>query len=132
MIQLEAYMKKANKVLKKANYSECVEYFDKKRDLILGSAPTDVLTALLGLGLSGYALSTADNREQRITRLTTGVFPVIAGLGASMVFTSMLISGSKSLLMGTGASAALSGIGSFINRQILGKDNIESEEVNNA
>ena len=132
IVQLEAYMKKADKVLKKANYSECVEYFDKKRDLILGSAPTDVLTALLGLGLSGYALSTADNREQRITRLTTGVFPVIAGLGASMVFTSMLISGSKSLLMGTGASAVLSGIGSFINRQILGKDNIESEEVNNA
>lgn len=132
LAQLETSMNKANKVLQKANYSECIEYFDKKRDLILGSAPTDILTALVGLGLSGYALSTADNKEQRITRLTTGIFPVVAGLGASMVFTSMLISGSKSLLMGAGTSAILSGIGSFANRQILGNNNTENQEVGNA
>ncbi len=131
--QIEKSMNKALKKLNKANYSECVEYFDKKRDLILGSAPTDVLTALVGLGLSGFAISTADSKEERESRLITGVFPVIAGLGASMTFTAMLISGVKSLLMGAATSVVLSGIGSFINRQILGNNqNITSKEAINA
>ena len=32
---------------------------------MLGSAPTDIVTALAGLGLSGVALSTAENNDEK-------------------------------------------------------------------
>lgn len=129
--KLVKMLAKAKKELRNANHNECVEYFDKKRDLILGSAATDVLTALLGLGLSGIAITTADTKEDRLSRLITGVFPIVAGLGASMAFTAMLFSGVKSMLMGAITSVVLSGIGSFANHKILGNNNIENQEVGN-
>ena len=122
---------KTAKKLHQANYSECVEYFDKKRDLILGSAPTDIVTALLSLGLSGLAISTADNKEDRISRLLTGVFPVVAGLGASMIFTAKLYSGIKGLLYGFGTSATLSAIGSTANHFLIKHPNNAQKEAIN-
>ena len=62
----ETNIKQAEKILRKANKVECVEYFDKKRDLMLGSAPTDVLTALAGLTASGIAIGVADTKQERI------------------------------------------------------------------
>ena len=86
--------------MKKANFTECVEYFDKKRDLVLGGAPTDIVTALGGIALSGVAISTADNKDERISRLITSGLPVIAGLGTSLALTGMLFSGIKGLAIG--------------------------------
>ena len=97
---LQKLMKKSSEKLKKANLSECVEYFDKKRDLVLGSAPTDILTAVGGLALSGVAVATADTKEDRISRALTGGFPIIAGIGANLAFTAMLFSGVQGLLYG--------------------------------
>lgn len=115
--------------LKKANKSECIDYFDKKRDLMLGSAPTDVVTAITGLGLSGVAISTADNNDQRISRLLTGVLPVVGGLGASLVFTARLISGPVGMISGAGVGVLLNILGSFTNKHILG--NKAETEVDN-
>ena len=129
---LDKSFNKLSQKLHKANYSECVEYFDKKRDLILGGAPTDIVTALLSLGLSGLAISTADNKEDRISRLLTGVFPVVAGLGASMIFTAKLYSGIKGLLYGFGTSAALSAVGSTANHFLVKNPNNTQGEVINA
>lgn len=116
-------IKNADKKARKANYSERVEYFDKKRDLILGSAPTDILTATAGLGLSGVAIATADTREERISNLLTKSFPVVAGLGASMAFTAMLFSGVQGLLYGFITSIILSKIGNLADHYILGNKN---------
>ena len=55
--------------MRKANHSECVEYFDKKRDLMLGSAPTDVLTAVASLIASGVAIGVADTKEDNLNVL---------------------------------------------------------------
>lgn len=123
------HLSKASKSLKNANKTECIDYFDKKRDLVLGSAPTDILTALVGLGASGVALSTADDKEQRISRLLTGVFPVIGGLAASFVFAAQLVSGSVGLVAGAGISVLLNKIGSFVNKNIFG-NKIEPEVIN--
>ena len=84
-------IKSTGKLLRKANHSECVEYFDKKRDLMLGSAPTEVLTAVASLIASGVAIGVADTKEDRISRTITGAFPVIAGLGVSTALTLSLI-----------------------------------------
>ena len=120
----EETVKKTDKLLRSANKSECIEYFDKKRDLILGSAPTDVLTAVLSLLASGVAIGVADSKEDRISRTITGVLPVIAGLGTSTALTALLFSGGKSLAIGTGSSVVFSGIGSAVNRAVFHKDKI--------
>ena len=112
----EDMVKKAGKTIRSANKSECIEYFDKKRDLMLGSAPTDVVTALASLGACAVAIGAADTKEDRISRAITGAFPVIAGLGVSTALTAMLFSGGKGMALGTCFSMLLSGIGNGINR----------------
>ena len=125
---LNKAFEKASKKLNKANNTECVKYFDKKRDLVLGGAPTDILTAVFGLGFSGIAIATADNKEQRMSRLLTGVFPVVAGIGTSIAFTAMLFSGVQGLLLGFATSIGLSKIGSLIDHHLLGNKNNDTEK----
>ncbi len=127
---LENVMKKANKKLHKANHSETVEYFDKKRDLVLGGAPTDIVTAVAGLGLSGVAIATADTKEDRISRALTGGFPIIAGIGASMAFTAMLFSGVQGMLYGALTSVGLSKLGSMADHYIMGNKKNNNTENN--
>lgn len=134
---LKSLLGKTENKLRKANKSECIDYFDKKRDLVLGSAPTDIVTAIGGLGLSGVFIATADTKEERISNALTGAFPIIAGLGASMAFTAMLFSGIKGMLYGTLTSIGLSKMGNLIDKKIFGhdidKDNIitENKEIKN-
>ncbi len=118
---LENLLKKTSKKLKKASHSENVDYFDKKRDLVLGSAPTDIVTAAGGLALSGVAIASADTKEERISRALTGGLPIIAGIGASMAFTAMLFSGIKGMLYGAATSVGLSKLGSIADKCINGK-----------
>ncbi len=117
---LDNVLKTTNKKLRNANHSETVEYFDKKRDLVLGGAPTDIVTAVGGLALSGVAIATADTKEDRISRALTGGFPIIAGIGASMAFTAMLFSGVQGLLLGFLTSIGLSKVGSMADHYLLG------------
>lgn len=121
-------LKDASTSLKKANKSECVDYFGKKRDLVLGSAPTDVVTAITGLGLSGVALTTADNNDERVSKLLTGVFPIIGGLGANLVFAAKLISGPIAMVAGSSFGMLLHFIGNFVNKDILG-NKVETEVI---
>lgn len=118
---LEDSLGKTAKKLRRANKSECVEYFDKKRDLMLGSAPTDVLTAVAGIGLSGIAIGTAEDKQERISRAVTVAFPAIAGLGASLAMTAMLFSGIQGMIYGSLASIGLSKIGSFTDKHFISK-----------
>ena len=127
---LEGMLEKTAKKLDSANRSECIEYFDKKRDLTLGSAPTDVLTALIGLGTSGIAIGSADSREDRVSRTVTVAFPAIAGLGVSMGMTAMLYSGIKGMLIGAASSGLLSLTGSTIDKNFIKKHS--NKEVKNA
>lgn len=127
---LEKSLAKTNKNLRKANHSETVEYFDKKRDLVLGGAPTDIMTAIFGIGMSGLAIGTADTKEERVSRALTVGFPAIAGIGASMAFTAMLFSGIQGMIYGSLASIGLSKLGSIADKMVTPK--IAPKEVKNA
>ena len=128
---LETTLKKSGKTLRKANYSETVEYFDKKRDLMLGGAPTDILTALFGIGMSGVAIGSADTKEDRISRAITVAFPAIAGLGVSTALTAMLVSGAKSLGIGFASSIGLSMIGNTADKYLNPKSDLIANQSNN-
>ena len=127
---LEELLSNASKRLKSANKTECTEYFNKKRDLMLGSAPTDILTALFGLGASGIAIGKADTKEDRISRGLTVAFPAVAGLGVSMGMAAMLYSGIKGMLIGSVSSGLLSLTGSEIDKKFIHKSNENKEEKN--
>lgn len=121
----EESVKKTEKLLRKANTTECIEYFDKKRDLMLGSAPTDVVTALASLIASGIAIGVADNKEDRISRTISGALPVFAGLGVSTALTALLFSGGKGMALGTGSGMVLSALGSAASHKLFPKSNTD-------
>ena len=127
---LDSSIKKLSKKIKGANDSECLSYFDKKRDLTVGSAPTDVMTAILSLGASGIALGTANSKEERVSRAVTGIIPIIGGVGTSIALTAKLISGGLSLALGSLSSIAMSITGSIINRFLPKSQN--AQEIKSA
>ena len=109
----------------KRKQMECVyagpEYFDKKRDLTLGSAPTDILTVLFGLGASGIAIGKADSRDERVSKTVTMTLPVIAGLGVNMLLTSMLFSGPVGLALGSLAGLGFNKLGNLADKRLIPK-----------
>ena len=122
---------KTERKLRVANKSECMEYFDKKRDLVLGSAPTDIVTAIFGVSAGAIAIMAADDREKRISRLLTGVFPALAGIGTNIALTSMLFSGPKGMVIAAITGSTLSLVGNKVNNyrlKLLGKS--EEQQTN--
>ena len=123
--KINGIFKQAGNKLRKANKSECLEYFDKKRDLIVGGAPTDIVTQIVGLGMCGWAVGSADNKQERIQRALNTGLPVATGLASSLIFSALLYSGGVGLLAG----AAVSGVTSlgcyFINKYVFGNKDKE-------
>lgn len=114
-IRLKRHVKETVKALDNSINKESVEYFDKRRDLKLGSAPTDILTILVGFGSLGIGLaSTSDRDTQASVALKYGI-PAIGGMLTSMVVTSMLVSGLKSHLVGFVSSLILNRAGVVVD-----------------
>ena len=127
---LKREMTNAKKTINKANTSECVEYFDKKRDLILGGAPTDILTQIFGIGLCGVVVTKAD-KEDRWSKLFTNGVPIITGLLSSLVFSAKLYAGSKALLAGAVVTGITDVVCGVINKHVFGnQDDDEKNEEN--
>ena len=115
-------------ILKKANNSECVEYFGKKRDLTLGSAPTDIVSALVLGGAAGAAIINADDKEERISKTVTKAVPTFLGVISNICMTAMMISGSTGLLAATGISLLTSKLGSIFDEKVLGHKHLSRKE----
>ena len=126
---------KTGKKLRHANISECREYFDKKRDLMLGGAPTDVLSAAATLAIGAAAIGVADTKEDRMSRAVKYVAPAIIGFGVHLTLTAMLVSGVKSLAIGLLTTGVTSLAGSWIKKHLIYKpqaqnDLAQQEKVN--
>ena len=125
-------LKKSNKILKNSNIKECSEYFDKIRDLKLGSAPTDIVTATTLLGISGIAIASAEDKKKRMSRLVTGIIPTVSGVGVSLGMAAGLVSGAKSLIYGLLATLVINRIGIVIDKYALGnKEYYDDNKVKN-
>lgn len=104
--------------LDKSIHNEAVEYFDKLRDLRLGSAPTDILTILFGFGSLGIGLARADDRDTQTSIALKYGIPAIGGMLTSLVMTSMLISGGKSIFWGMGVSTyVMNKLGTYADKK---------------
>lgn len=104
--------------LDKGINNEAVEYFDKLRDLRLGSAPTDILTILFGFGSLGVGLARADDKDTQASIALKYGIPAIGGMLTSLVMTSMLISGGKSIFWGMGVSTlVMNKLGTYADKK---------------
>lgn len=98
--KLQKEVRESVKALDTSIRIESVEYFDKLRDLTLGSAPTDILTILVGFGSLGIGLASSDDKDTQASVALKYGIPAIGGMLTSMVVTSMLVSGLKSHFVG--------------------------------
>lgn len=103
--EYEKVKKIAQKTIKdmnKAVHNEGFEYVDKVRDLATGSALTDVaIGTVLPLASTGVAIGAAKTKEKkRSVALKYGI-PLIVGMATTMISTIKLVSGGKSLMLGT-------------------------------
>jgi len=92
---------------------ETDDYISKLRDLALGSAPTDILSAVGSLGVLGYQLGKSKDKEQRQSIALKYGIPAVAGIGTMLYFNAKLYAGTKSMLLSAAASFALNRIGEF-------------------
>ena len=104
-------LKKAVKSLDKSVSLESVEYFDKVRDLRLGSAPTDILTILFSFVTLSLGLGHAQDNDKRITIMLKSGIPVAGGIAAAMYSAAKLVSGGKSLALGFLSAIVLNKLG---------------------
>ncbi len=108
---LEKAYKGAIKSLDKSIRIETEEFVSKLRDLVLGSAPTDILTILGSLGVLGYQLGKSDDKDQRMSISLKYGIPAVAGIGISLYCNAKLYAGTKSLIIGTLSSILVNKIG---------------------
>ena len=107
--------KSAVKSLDKSTKLESEDFINKSRDLAMGSAPTDVLTVLGGLGTLGYYLGKSDNGQERTAITLKYGIPALVGIGVSLYGNARLFAGSKSLAFATISSFIANRIGTFAN-----------------
>ncbi len=116
-LKLRGVAIKAVKSLDGAINTESNLFFDKLRDLSLGSAPTDVLSIVGSVGGVAAGLTMADDRDERISALLKYGIPIIGSLGTTLVLNIGLVSGIKAMLMGTGSGAIINRIGTAIDNK---------------
>ena len=108
---LEKAYKASVKSLDKSIHMETEEFVSKLRDLVLGSAPTDILTILGSLGVLGYQLGKSDDNDQRLSISLKYGIPALAGIGISLYCNAKLYAGTKSLIIGTLSSLIINKFG---------------------
>ncbi len=117
ILRLEKNIAELQKRTNKAVKTEGDLLFDKIRDLEIGSAPTDVLGILTSLGIIGWGLTKADNKDERISVLLKSGIPVIGAMIISLICTVGLVSGGASLAIGIGSGLLINKIGEFFDKR---------------
>ncbi len=112
---------KSVKSLDKSINIETEEFVSKLRDLVLGSAPTDVLSVLAGFATLGYSLGKSDNAQERMSVGVKYGIPALAGIGTSFYFNAKLYAGVKSIAYGALSSIIVGVIGNKANKLLLDK-----------
>ena len=117
--QIKKSYDKTLKALDKSIKLETEEFVNKLRDLTMGSAPTDILTNLVGLGTLLYYLGKSDDKEQKMGIALKYGFPALTLIGMGLYGNAKLFAGSKALVFGIISSAIVNRIGTAANEILL-------------
>lgn len=104
-------IKKAVESFEKSVDLETIEFFDKVRDLKLGSAPTDVLTILLSFITLSVGMGRSKDKDTKKSIMLKSGIPIVGGIATAMYSTLKLVSGGKSLALGLLSGIALNRFG---------------------
>lgn len=112
----ENSVRKAVASFDKAVKTETTEFFDKVRDLQLGSAPTDIIGIAAPTAMIGYGLAEAEDKDERKSVMYKAGIPVIGSIATTIYCTTKLISGGVSLAFAGLTGLLFSAVGSGIDK----------------
>lgn len=98
---------------------ETTDFVNKMRDLIMGSAPTDIITVLSGFVTLAYFLCKSDNNQQRASVALKYGIPALTFIGTSLFFNAKLFAGSKAMLYGGITTWAVEQVGDMANSLLI-------------
>ena len=122
-------LKKAVKSFDKSVELESIEFFDKVRDLRLGSAPTDILTILFSFLTLSFGLGYAKDNDKRTSIMLKSGVPIVGGIATAMYSATKLVSGGKSLALGFLSGVILNQIGKIADNLLQNYKLKKSKEV---
>ena len=99
--------------LKKATTLETGEYFTKKAELIVGSAPTDVISVFVPIGAGAYAIAKGDSKEEKVSATLTTCIPLVGTFATFVYGTIKMLAGAKNLIFSTVSGALLGMFGDY-------------------
>ena len=95
--------------LKRATTLEQGEYFMKKAELTVGSAPNDVISVFVPIGAGAYAIAKGDTKEEKVSATLTTCIPLVGTFATFVYGTIKMLSGANNLIF-SAVSGALLGI----------------------
>lgn len=111
---------------------ESEQFFDKVRDLQIGSAPTDALSILGSAAMIGVGLVKAKDNDERVSVTLKAGIPVLGAVATSLYCTARLISGGKAMAVGLLSGYILNKIGEKTDDIRKKYINLKSESNANA
>ena len=88
----------------------------KQAELKVGSAPTDVLSVLFPIGAGALAISTSDNKDERVSAVLTTCIPLVGTFATFVYGTVKMFSGAKNLLFSLSTGALISLFGNYMDK----------------
>ncbi len=105
----------ARNKLDRAVQLETDKFFDKLRDLQLGSAPTDFLSMVVGLATVGAGLTKAEDNDERISVSLKYGIPALSAIATSLYLGATLVSGGSALILSTLSGMLMNKVGTKVD-----------------
>ena len=113
--QLKYVSERAVNKLNRAVNLETDKFFDKLRDLTLGSAPTDCLSMITGISAIGAGLTKAEDNNERISVTLKYGIPALGTIATSLCMGAALISGGAAFVYSTLSGLCMNKIGTKVD-----------------
>ena len=102
--------------IKRATDLETGEYFIKKSELVVGSAPTDVISVLVPIGAGAYAIAKGDSKEEKVSATLTTCVPLVGTFATFVYGTVKMLAGAKNLIFSAVSGALLGMFGDYCDK----------------
>ena len=97
---------KMTQKLNSATALETDDYFIKKAEIKIGSAPTDIFGLMGPLGLGAYAIARGKTKDEKVEAALTAAVPLVGGIGTYIIGTVKMFTAAKNFVF-----SSLTGIG---------------------
>ncbi len=97
---------KMTKKLNSATALETDDYFIKRAEIKIGSAPTDIFGLMGPLGLGSYAIARGKTKDEKVEAALTAAVPLVGGIGTYIIGTVKMFNASKNFVF-----SAITGVG---------------------